>query len=106
MPSGADEGLKKALVFHASFDEKIDADFSTADPRALAKTPAGLVPLPPHPEEAVIERAGGRFGGALHFPKKGTTRPSYTGQGMLGYHEKNWNATVSSNSSPSVARGT
>ena len=37
----------------------------------------------------------GRFGGALHFPKKGTTRPSFKDGGVLGYNAKSWSCTVS-----------
>jgi hypothetical protein len=37
----------------------------------------------------------GRFGGALHFIKKGTFRPAFKDAGVLGYNDKNWNATVS-----------
>lgn len=91
----ADEALREALVFHASFDKGFDADFSKADPTALARSSAGLVPLAAKPDEAVLVPEGGRYGGALRFPKKGTTRPTYRGQGVLGYNDKDWNATVS-----------
>ena len=37
----------------------------------------------------------GRFGGALHFPKKRTTRPSFKDDRVLGYNAKSWSATVS-----------
>ena len=37
----------------------------------------------------------GRFGGALHFPKKGATRPSFKDDRVLGYNAKSWSGTVS-----------
>ena len=37
----------------------------------------------------------GRFGGALHFRKKNNFRPVFKDAGVLGYNDKNWNATVS-----------
>src|SRR5262245_18747102 len=40
-------------------------------------------------------RGAGRFGGALYFPKKGTTRPSFKDGGVLGYNAKSWSAGVS-----------
>ncbi len=92
--ASADEALKRSLVLHASFDKGLDADFSKGDPAAVVRSSAGLVPVPEN-DEAVLVAEGGRFGGALHFPKKGTTRPSYRGEGVLGYNDKDWSATVS-----------
>src|SRR5690606_25452390 len=46
-------------------------------------------------DEAKIAKGEGRFGSAIHFPKKGTTRPLYRGKDVLGYNEKSWSATVS-----------
>ncbi len=94
VPARADEALKRSLVLHASFDKGLDADFSKGDPAAVVKTSAGLVPVPEN-DEVVLVAEGGRFGGALHFPKKGATRPSYRGEGVLGYNDKDWSATVS-----------
>jgi len=93
-PVRADEALQSSLVFHASFDESYDADFSKGDPVAYVKNGEELVPVPEN-EEVLIVDEGGRHGGALWFPKKGTTRPTYRGEGMLGYNEKSWSATVS-----------
>jgi len=35
-----------------------------------------------------LAAGAGRFGGALHFPKKGTMRPSFVDGGVLGYNAK------------------
>lgn len=93
--SRADETLTKSLVLHASFDRGFDADFSKGDPIAYVKGAQGLVPLPAGTEEVLIAPGAGKFGGALSFPKKGTTRLSYKGDGVLGYNDKDWSATVS-----------
>jgi len=93
--SRADETLTKSLVLHASFDRGFDADFSKGDPIAYVKGAQGLVPLPAGTEEVLIAPGAGKFGGALSFPKKGTTRLTYKGDGVLGYNDKDWSATVS-----------
>lgn len=91
----ADEALAKALVFHASFDESYDADFSKGDPVAYVKSAEGIVPVPEEVEDVLIAPEAGKFGGALWFPAKGATRPSFKGEGVLGYNAKDWSATVS-----------
>jgi hypothetical protein len=95
LSAGADEVLAKALVLHASFDTSYDADFSKGDPVAYVKGATGLAPLHAGTEEVLIAPEAGKFGGALAFPKKGTTRPSYKGDGVLGYNDRDWSATVS-----------
>jgi hypothetical protein len=86
--------LRQALTFHGSFDGGLDADFSKGDKACLIKKGAEKVAFAGN-EEALIVAGAGRFGGALHFPKKGTTRPMYAGAGMLNYNEQSWNASVS-----------
>lgn len=95
LPAGADEALRKALVLHASFDEGHDADYSKGDPVAYVKASGGLAPVPEETEEVFIVSDAGKYGGALWFPKKGATRPSFKGEGVLGYNDKDWSATVS-----------
>ncbi len=86
--------LKQALTFHASFDKSFDADFSRGDKAALSRTKQGTVPLAAN-EELKLVPDGGRFGGGLHFSKKGTTQPRFKGAGVLGYNSTNWSASVS-----------
>jgi hypothetical protein len=90
----AQDTLKSALVFHASFDSGLNADFSTGDPACVLKKGRELAPAALN-EEVKLDAAGGKFGGCLHFPKKGATRPQFSGVNMLGYNDKSWNATVS-----------
>ena len=46
-------------------------------------------------DELKLVPGAGRFGGALHFPKKGNTRPLFKDGGTLGYNATSWSATVS-----------
>jgi hypothetical protein len=88
------DALARALMLHASFDRGLDADFSRGDKACVLKTKQGLVPASFN-EELQHLTTGGKFGGALQFTKKGATQPRYKGQGVLGYNEKNWSASVS-----------
>jgi hypothetical protein len=86
--------LARALTFHASFDAGLDADFSRGEKTAYVRTKTGLVPAALNEELKLVPGAG-RFGGALHFPKKGNTRPLFKDGGTLGYNATSWSATVS-----------
>jgi hypothetical protein len=90
----AQEALKSALVFHASFDTALDADFSTGSKACLIKKGKETVPATFN-EEVNLDVVGGKFGGCLHFPKKGVTRPQFSGVNVLGYNDKSWSTTVS-----------
>ena len=85
--------LKQALTFHATFDKGFDADFSRGDKAALSRSKQGTVPLVANEELQLVP--GGRFGGGLHFTKKGGTQPRFKGTGILGYNATNWSASVS-----------
>jgi hypothetical protein len=89
------EPLARALTLHASFDQGFDADFSRGEKAAIARTKQGSAPLVAN-EELKLIPDGGRFGGGLHFTKKGATQPRYNGTGgVLGYNDQSWSATVS-----------
>jgi len=92
-PVLAQDALKSALVFHAPFDSGLNADFSKGDKTAMIKKGKELLPCVPNDDVKLV--AGGKFGGCVHFPKKGATRPQFSGVNMLGYNEQNWSATVS-----------
>jgi hypothetical protein len=85
--------LSQALVFHASFDKGLDADFSRGDKACLVRTKQGTVPAAFNEELQPL--AAGKFGGGLHFTKKGTTQPRFKGAGVLGYNDQSWSASVS-----------
>jgi hypothetical protein len=92
--AAAEDGLKSALAFHATFDAGVHADYSRGDKTCFIRKGKDLVPCEPN-EELKLAPAAGKFGGCLHFPKKGVTRPQFSGVNMLGYSAHGWNATVS-----------
>ncbi|MFN0074999.1 MAG: LamG-like jellyroll fold domain-containing protein [Prosthecobacter sp.] len=93
-PLLAQDALKSALVFHASFDASLNADLSTGSKDCVIKNGKDLVPCVPN-DEVKLVTTGGKFGGCIHFPKKGTTRPQFSGVNVLGYNDKSWSTTVS-----------
>jgi hypothetical protein len=93
--SPSDSPLAKALTFHASFDNGFDADFSKGSKACTVKQGKETVPATENAEVKIVSE-GAKHGKALHFTKKGATRPQYGGQdGVLGYNDKSWSATVS-----------
>jgi hypothetical protein len=93
-PAAANSALARALTFHASFDTGLDADFSRGEKTCYIRTKTGLVPAALN-DDVKLAPGAGRFGGALHFPKKGNTRPLFKDGGTLGYNGQSWSATVS-----------
>ncbi|MBL9201229.1 MAG: LamG domain-containing protein [Opitutaceae bacterium] len=93
-PAAQQSALARALTLHASFDAGLDADFARGDKACYVRTRTGLVPAALN-EEVKLAPGAGRFGGALHFPKKGNTRPLFKDGGVLGYNATGWSATVS-----------
>ena len=91
VPGFAQDALKTSLVFHASFDSSLNADFSRGDKICYSKKGVPCVPN----DDVKLVATGGKFGGCVHYPKKGTTRPQYSGVNTLGYNAQNWSATVS-----------
>lgn len=86
--------LSRSLTLHASFDRGLDADFSRGDKTCYVQKGPKLVPAAPN-EDVKLAAEAGRFGGALHFPRKGNYRPAFKDGGVLGYNAKSWNASVS-----------
>ena len=86
--------LSKSLTLFASFDEGFSADYSRGDKGCYLKQGSELVPCVEN-DEAKIVKNEGRFGSAIHFPNKGTTRPLYSGKNVLGYNADSWSASVS-----------
>jgi len=86
--------LSRALTLHASFDKGLEADFARGDKRCYVTQGKDLVTAAPT-DEVRLTPGAGRFGGALHFTKKNNFRPAFKDAGVLGYNDKNWNATVS-----------
>lgn len=93
-PLVAQDALKKSLTFHASFDAGLDAEFSRGEKTCVIKKGKEFVPCVPNDDVKLVPQ-GGKFGGCLHFPKKGVTRPQFSGAGVLGYNDQSWSTTVS-----------
>ena len=93
-PLLSQSSLRDSLTLHASFDTSLNADFSKGDKTCVIKKGKDLVPCVPN-DDVKLDKAGGKFGGCLHFPKKGVTRPQFSGVNVLGYNDKSWSTTVS-----------
>lgn len=95
----ADEAaLRKALIFHASFDGSADAGFALGDRRIYTATSyknredakAGL-----HNPDVRIAPGAGRFGDALEFRRKNTKAIYFLAERNVYYWNERWHGTVS-----------
>jgi hypothetical protein len=98
---GADSeiaGLRGTLLFHASFDGRLDADFAVGDPK-LYTAPGGnrfqVRPGLPESNLVALARGEGRHGDALHFTKKMRPVVFFKGERNLGYKTNGWSGAVS-----------
>jgi len=94
----ANEALRKALTFHASFDQVVDADFALGSKQLYTATSykkrEDAKPGLHHPDAQLVPGAG-RFGGALKFAKKNTKAVYYSATKNVTYQPRDWNGTVS-----------
>jgi hypothetical protein len=90
--------LRSALLLHASFDGRLDADFAVGDPK-LYHAPTGnrSQAQPGLPDDGLVVLAPGvgRHGDALHFTKKIRPTIFFHGERNLGYHTNSWSGAVS-----------
>lgn len=91
--------LLDALVFHAPFDESIDAAKSSGDKQLywapkMAIPPEAKAGLPPG-NLVVHERTGGVTGGCLHFTKKASEMVFFKARHNMPYSTNGWNGAVS-----------
>ena len=91
--------LRKALTFHASFDQKVDAAHAAGDP-ALYWTPTlkqRRDAKPGLPESGEVQHAvgAGRFGNALRFTAKKSPVVFFQGARNVPYSARDWNGTIS-----------
>ncbi len=90
------EDLGKALLFHASFDGKADADFGAGD-RAVYQGPG--TPLkdskPGLPESVEIVPGAGKYGDALRFSKRIKTVIHWKAAQHVSWTEADFQGTVS-----------
>ncbi len=95
----ADAGsLRQRLLFHASYDGGVDADFAKGDPRLFTastyKSRDDVRPGLHNPDVRVLPGKG-RYGDALEFRKKNTMAVHYLAAGNVNYGNGRWNGTVS-----------
>ncbi len=64
-------GLSESLVFHAAFDDSVDADFAKGDRRMYTAESLNRAKVRPglHSDAVQLMAQDGRFGGALSFSK-------------------------------------
>lgn len=93
-PLLSQNALRDSLTLHASFDTALNADFSKGGKTCVIKKGKDFVPCEFN-DDVKLDKTGGKFGGCLHFPKKGMTRPQFSGVNVLGYNDKSWSTTVS-----------
>ncbi len=90
--------LGETLMFHASFDEGVDADFARGD-ATLYTAPSyderdQATPGIGNPDVEVAEGAG-RFGHALRFGARNRHAIFYKAAGNVAFSQDEWNGTVS-----------
>jgi len=94
-----DSPLARALTFHASFDNGVEADFARGDAKlyTLVTKPEkkNVVGLHADTEEIILEKGTGRFGDCLHFKAKAAPRVFYKVEKNFPYATSDWQGTVS-----------
>jgi hypothetical protein len=90
--------LRRAVLFHASFDRGIDADFAVGDPKIYTATNGNRAqarPGLPDSNLVVLAQGEGRQGAALHFTTKMRPVVFFRGERNLGYKTNDWSGAVS-----------
>lgn len=97
--AGSVSELRKALTFHAPFDNNVDANFSIGDPSLwsasdLNKREEAVKGLPAS-GRIVLDSSVGRFGGSLRFLTAKGPIVFYRAKGNIAEPRSNWSGTVS-----------
>lgn len=94
-----DDALRKALVFHASFDGGADALRAAGDPKLYwapsFKQRSEAKPGLPGSGEVALATGEGKFGDALRFTAKKSPVVFFRGAGNMPFAASDWNGTVS-----------
>jgi hypothetical protein len=93
----AQDTLRKALAFHASFDNGTDADFARGDKRLYTASNIDRRDAKPGllRDDVAIVKGKGRFGDALRFGKKSKAVVFFQADQNMTYRAKDWTGTVS-----------
>ena len=99
LPAAAQDTLREALTFHASFDGGLDAAHAAGDPK-LDSAPSmkerqGAQPGLAAASQVEHARGAGRFGDALRFTAKRAPFVFYKAAGNVPYEKTDWDGTVS-----------
>jgi hypothetical protein len=90
--------LRRALLFHASFDKGVDADVAHGDKRlhtaSSYKERGDAKPGLHHPDVSIAEGRG-RVGSALEFRKKNVKAVYYPADGNVNFRNGQWSGTIS-----------
>jgi hypothetical protein len=87
--------LREALLFHASFDGEVEADFAVGDASLYTAISEDEVRAGLQREDVTIAKGEGRHGDALRFAKKRGPVIFYQADRNMGFTDRNWNGTVS-----------
>lgn len=93
-----EKDLKSSLVFHASWDNSLDADFAKGDPKIYtAETVKHEKQTQGANADQVSLVANGRFGGAAQFNFADNSDPveMYRGKDNMGYKAEDFDVTIS-----------
>lgn len=95
-PATADD-VADALLFRASFDKSIDADYAKGDSRLYTaeSTKREKVQVGIQGDAVSHERSGGKHGGALRFHAKQAPVLFYKGGDNVPYSKQNFQGTIS-----------
>jgi hypothetical protein len=91
-------GTREALLLHASFDKRLDADFAVGDPKlytAMTGNRSQAQPGLPETNLVVHAKGEGRFGDALRFTQKMRPVVFFKGEKNLGYRTNGWSGAAS-----------
>jgi hypothetical protein len=95
----AQDALRKALTFHASFDAKVDAVQAAGDPKLYwapsLKQRQDAKPGLPESGEVRHAAGAGRFGDALRFTARKSPTVFFRAARNMPYQTVNWSGTVS-----------
>jgi hypothetical protein len=87
--------LRDALIFHASFDESVDADTAAGDAAMHTAISREESRLGNHRADVALAAGAGRFGGALSMGKKDRQYIYYEGYENMGYKSADWQGAYS-----------
>ncbi len=89
--------LARGLVFHASFDQSVDADFARGDPKLYTAESIKRQKIRSGVHTSAVRRMekGGRFGGCLSFQKRTNEIVFFKGGRNVAFSKSGFDGTIS-----------